>query len=258
MFENFKELYKFRALLVALVSRHLNSRYRGSLLGLFWTLLNPLCLMVVYTLVFHYYLKGSSIPHYEIFLFCGLLPWIWLTSSLAEGTSSIVASGHLITKSMFPAHLLPAVAVATNFCNFLFSIPLLFIFMLIQGVGFHLSLLSLPLVFLLQLLFLNGFTVYLSGLNVLYRDVQHIVGNAITLLFFLNPIVYSSTVIPEKYQWTLYVNPFSLFTITYQQIILEGVISFEKIGLLFCYTGITLIIGHTLFNRFRETLAEHL
>jgi ABC-type polysaccharide/polyol phosphate export permease len=228
------------------------------MLGLFWTLLNPLCLMVVYTLVFHYYLRGNSIPHYEIFLFCGLLPWIWLTSALAEGTSSIVASGHLITKSMFPAHLLPAVAITTNFCNFLFSIPLLFIFMFFQGVTFHWSLLALPLVFILQLFFLNGLTVLLSSVNVLYRDIQHIVGNVITLLFFLNPIVYSSSVIPEKYQWTLYANPFSLFTITYQQIILEGVVSTSKLGLLLIYVLIALIIGHNVFNRLRERLAEYL
>jgi ABC-type polysaccharide/polyol phosphate export permease len=258
MVENLKELYKFRALLMALVTRHLHSRYRGSMLGLFWTLLNPLCLMVVYTLVFHYYLRGNSIPHYEIFLFCGLLPWIWFTSSLDEGTSSIVSSGHLITKSMFPAHVLPAVSVTTNFCNFLFSIPLLFLFMFFQGMAFHWSLLALPIVFFLQLFFLNGLTVLLSSVNVMYRDVQHIVGNIITLLFFLNPIVYAPSVIPERFQWTLYANPCSLFTITYQQIILDGVIAPEKLGLLFVYVFGVLVIGHNVFNRLRERLAEYL
>ena len=258
MFENIKELFKYRALLQALVTRHLHARYRGSLLGLFWTLLNPLCLMVVYTLVFHYYMKGGSIEHYEIFLFCGLLPWIWLTASWAEGTSSIVASGHLITKSMFPAHLLPTVAVLTNFINFLFSVPLMFFFMVLQHVPFHLSLFALPILFLLQLVFLNGLTVACSAINVLYRDVQHIIGNSITLLFFLNPIVYSSTIIPEKYQWTLYVNPFSLFTITYQEIILSGTIAPIKFGLLAVYALIMALIGHIIFNRYRERFAENL
>ena len=258
MLSNLQELYKFRALVFALVTRHLHSRYRGSLLGLLWSLLNPLCLMVVYTLVFHYYMKGNTIEHYEIFLFCGLLPWLWLTSALAEGTGAIVASGHLITKSMFPAHVLPTVSVLTNFVNLVLSVPLLFFFMFLQGVPFHLTLLLLPVVFLLQLLFLNGVTVALSALNVRYRDIQHVVGNAITLLFFLNPIVYSSTVIPPKYQWTLFANPFSLFTITYQELILQGHADPIKFLLLFCYAGITGIVGHAIFNRFRESFAENL
>jgi len=128
MFHNIKELYRYRSLVWALVVRHLATRYRGSVLGFMWSFLNPLCLMLIYSLVFKYYIRFSGVENYTIFLFCGLLPWLWFSSSLSESTSSIVSSGHLITKSMFPAHILPTVSVITNLINFILSLPLLFIF----------------------------------------------------------------------------------------------------------------------------------
>lgn len=258
MFRNLFELYKYRQLLAALVERHLSSRYRGSVLGFFWSMLNPLCLMLVYTIVFHYYMRNQSIPHYEIFVFCGLLPWLWATSSLAEGTSSIVASGHLVTKSLFPAHLLPTVTVLTNLVNFILSLPLLFLFLWIGGLSFYTTLFLLPVLIFIHAVFLVGFAVALSGLNVYYRDIQHLVGNAITVLFFLNPIVYSSTLIPQKYQWTLVLNPFSLFTISYQDIILRGEVNTTHILLLTLESVVVLTLGYWIFNRNREQFAEAL
>jgi lipopolysaccharide transport system permease protein len=258
MISNLFELFKFRQLVLALVERHLSARYRGSVLGFMWSLLNPLCLMIVYTVVFHHFMRNSAIANYEIFLFCGLLPWLWVTSSLAEGASSIVSSGHLITKSLFPAHILPVVSVLTNMIHFLLSLPIMVVFMLIQGVPFFLSLAILPVVIFLQLLFLTGIVIGLGSLNVLYRDVQHIVGNAITLLFFLNPIVYSASIVPERFKWALMLNPFSLWTITYQSIILEGIIPWSNIGLLTVFSLISVIVGNLVFNNYRELFAESL
>ena len=125
MFHNLTELYRYRALVWALVGRHLATRYRGSVLGFVWSFLNPLCLMAVYTVVFKYYMRSNVVEHYSLFLFCGLLPWQWVASSAVEGTNSLVSSGHLITKSMFPAHILPVVSVVTNLVHFLLALPLL-------------------------------------------------------------------------------------------------------------------------------------
>lgn len=130
--------------------------------------------------------------------------------------------------------------------------------MVIQGVPFFLSLLILPVVIFLQLLFLTGIVVGLGSLNVLYRDIQHIVGNAITLLFFLNPIVYSASIVPERFQWALMLNPFSLWTITYQSIILEGIVPWINIGLLATFSLISVIVGNLVFNNYRELFAESL
>ena len=258
MLENIKALYRFRALISALVGRHLSMRYRGSVLGFLWTFLNPLCLMLVYTLVFSYYMRFNQ-PNYTIFLFVGLLPWIWLSSGLLEGTSSIVGGGHLITKSMFPANVLPLVSVLVNFVNFLLSLPLLFIFMWFAGLPFHWTLLLLPLLCVFQMLFIYGATLILASLNVYFRDVQHLLGNILTFVFFLCPIIYSAETVPARLRFTLDLNPLALFTTFYHDLILEGVI--PPLGLvvyLMSFVLMVLIVGNMVYERYRESFAEAL
>ena len=257
MLQTFRELYKYRALVWALTVRHLSMRYRGSVLGFLWSFLNPLCLMLVYTLVFQYYVRMADVQHYTIFLFCGLLPWLWVSSGIIEGTSSIVSSGHLITKSMFPAHILPTVACLTTMINFLLSLPLLFIFMLVVGMPFHLSLVALPLLILAQLLMLLGLSFALSALNVQFRDIQHLIANLLTLLFFLCPIIYPASSVPERFRFTLTLNPLALLTTMYHQLVIDGVWpSMVSVTILGCAALISLIIGNLIYNHYRESFAE--
>jgi len=126
---NFSVFYKYRELIVSLVSKELKSRYRGSVLGMLWTFLNPLLLLLVYAVVFSVYMR-IEMENYSVFMFSGLLPWVWFSSSLIEGSNSIAASGNLITKSMFPAEILPVIKVLSNLFNYIFSLPLLLAFML--------------------------------------------------------------------------------------------------------------------------------
>ncbi len=255
--QDMRQLYKYRALIGALVVRHLSMRYRGSLLGFFWSFLSPLCLMGVYTLVFTYYMRSFAVENYAIFLFTGLLPWIWSASALQEGTNAIVASGHLITKSMFPPQILPAVTVLTTLVNFLLSIPLLFIFMAAAGMTFHASLAALPLIIIGQFLFLLGMVLALSALNVFFRDVQHIVANVLTLIFFLCQIVYPSQAVPEKFRFTVELNPLAAITVLYHQALIEGVWpSGQQLAIFSIAVAVALLGGTFIFNRYREGFAE--
>ena len=257
MFLNLKELWKYRALIRALVVRHLAMRYRGSSLGFLWSFLNPLCLMLVYTLVFRYYIRFDQVSNYTIFLFCGLLPWIWFTSALSEGASAIVGSGHLITKSMFPAHILPVVSTITSMVNFLLSLPLLLIFMLVLQQPFHWSLALLPLLVALQFVFQLGLALGLAALNVLYRDVQHVLGNLLTFLFFLCPIIYPATVVPARFKFTLDLNPMAQLVQFYHALIMEGTLP-PLIPVLFfaVFCGLSLLVGNMIYNHYRECFAE--
>ena len=255
--EHFQELLKYRALIWALVQRHLAARYRGSFLGMLWSFLNPLCLMAVYTLVFQYYIRFTEVENYTIFLFCGLLPWIWVSSALVEGSISISTSGSLITKSMFPAHLLPVVFVLNTGVHFLLSLPLLFLFMLIGGEAIQWTVLFVPLLILLQFFFLHGLVLCLAALNVYFRDVQHLVGNVLTLLFFLCPILYPTTIVPEAFKFSLIINPFAVFTVCYQKLILDGLMpsALEWI-MLFGWSSLSVYIGVATFYAYRESFAE--
>lgn len=255
--EQFKELYKYRALVWALVTRHLAIRYRGSLLGFLWSFLNPLLLMLTYSLVFKYYIRFHQVDHYAIFLFCGLLPWLCVVTSLEEGTRSLVSSGHSITKSMFPAQILPAVSVLTALIHYLLALPLLFLFMLIAKMHIGVTVLLLPFIILIQTCCLYGITLALSALNVKYRDVQHIVSNVLTFLFFLCPVLYPIDSVPERFRFTMELNPFAVFTIVYHKLLIDGVFpEFILILYVFICMLLFLIVGSLVFDRFREKFAE--
>jgi lipopolysaccharide transport system permease protein len=257
MIENIKEIWKFRALVWALVCKHLSTRYRGSALGFLWSFLNPLFLLGVYALVFKYYIRFDDVQNYTVFMFAGLLPWIWFSGGLLEATSSISGGGSLITKAMFPPQILPVVAVITNLFNFLFALPLLFVFMLILDVNMTANLLLLPVVILVELVFLTGLSLAASALNVYYRDVQHILGNVMTLWFFLCPIIYPAKNVPEKFQFTLLLNPVAIMTQMYHAVIIEGVIPEPKYWLISLTVSVfTFYLGNLIFNRYREGFAE--
>ncbi len=254
---HFQQIWRFRALLSALVVRHLTARYRGSVLGFLWSLLNPLGLMAVYTLVFRFYIRFDGLENYSIFVFAGLLPWIWFTGATSEGTSSIVSSGHLITKSMFPAQILPAVSVISTLINFLLSLPILFIFMLIAGMGFHLSLLLIPVLVALSGLTIYGLVLVLSSINVRYRDVQHILGNILTFLFFLCPIVYPVSSVPERFRFTLDLNPVAVTISAFHSVIMDGAFpSLTTLFYLVIVAAISVCVGVFTFSRLREGFAE--
>ncbi len=254
-----KEAWRFRALIEALVRRHVATRYRGSAFGFFWSFLNPLCLMMVYTLVFHHYMRFDGGAHYHLMVFAGLLPWIWTSSALSEGTASIVGSGHLITKSLFPAHILPLVAVISTMINFVLALPMLAVFMLLAGVPVPGTWACLPLLVLLQALILNGLVLGLSAVNVFFRDVQHLVGNVLTFLFFLCPIVYPESAVPAKYRFLVDANPFAALTVCYQKVLVQGELpQAQAIGVLLAASILSMLLGAFVHDSCRERFAEAL
>jgi lipopolysaccharide transport system permease protein len=259
MLESVKQVWQFRALVGALVRRHIATRYRGSVFGFLWSLLNPLCLMAVYTLVFSYYMRFNGGPHYHLMVFAGLLPWIWTSSSLLEGTASLVNSGHLITKSMFPPQVLPVVSVAAAMSHFLLALPVLALFSLAAGVPISWTWLLVPFIVALHALFLTGIVLGLSALNVFFRDVQHLVGNFLTLLFFMCPVVYPVSAVPEKFRFLITYNPFAALTQFYQELLIEGVVpSAEAVLYVAVMCMVAGVIGVTVHRHYQERFAEAL
>jgi lipopolysaccharide transport system permease protein len=252
-----REIWLFRSLTAALVRRHISTRYRGSAFGFLWSLMNPLCLMAVYTLVFQYYMRFQGGPYYHLTLFAGLLPWICTTTALSEGTSSLVNSGHLITKSLFPPQVLPVVSVASAIAHFVLALPILALFILGSGAPFHWTWILAPLVVLLHGLFLVGIVLSLSALNVFYRDVQHLVGNLLTFLFFLCPVVYPASTVPEKFRILLALNPFATFTQWYQGILIEGIVpTWSSVAIVTALTLLAVAVGSRVHSVYHERFAE--
>lgn len=195
----FGTLYRYRMLIYNLVLRDLKSRYRNSVLGFVWSLLNPLAMMVVFTIVFSVLMPNNQIENYPIFLLCGLLPWNFFTASIMSGTNSIVANGNLVKKVFFPREVLPLATVLANLVNFLLALLVLFVVLLVFRMPWSPWLFLLPVVILIQTAFALGIVFLLSAMQVYYRDTLIVLDVVLLAWFFLTPVFYSTSILPATY-----------------------------------------------------------
>jgi ABC-type polysaccharide/polyol phosphate export permease len=255
-----RALVRHRALVRSLVSRELKARYRGSVLGFLWSFVNPLLLLLTYTLVFTVILpnRQPDIQPFFLFLFCGILPWTWFQASIAEASGVIIAGGNLIKKVLFPAEVLPAVTVLANLAHFLLGLPILVVFLALQGKLAWTALL-LPLPMLVQLVLTLGLALFLSALTVHFRDIQSILTHVLHLWFFATPVIYSYAAIPEGslLRQALRLNPMTHVIVTYQQMLFHGNVDhWRGLFLAFLVGVLALAAGAFLFDRLRDTLPE--
>ena len=191
------ELLRYRELVRNLVIRDLKARYKNSVLGFLWSLLNPLLMMLVFTVVFTVMLP-SNIPNYPVFVLCALLPWNWFAGSLNGGINSVVGNANLVKKVYFPREALPLSVVLAQGVDFLLALPALFAMMLVFRIPFTAWLLLLPVVMLVQLVFSLGIALFVAALNVFFRDTGVIMEVLLQAWFFLTPVVYDIMVLPES------------------------------------------------------------
>jgi lipopolysaccharide transport system permease protein len=264
MFHNLARLTRYRGLIQSLVARELKARYRGSVLGFFWSFINPLLLLLIYSFVFKYFLPrgGESLPHYEVFMFCGILPWTWFSSSLLESSGVLISGGNLIKKVLFPAEVLPIVTVLANMVHFFLGLPILLGFILYSGIPLHLNELAwFPVVVLVQLILTLGCALILSALTVHFRDLRDILSNLVTFWFFATPIIYSYQDILELNPGVmryLNLNPFTHLAITYQEILyFNGPVGHAFwLLVLGAISIVFFLFGYFVFDRLRDTFAE--
>ena len=257
--EHFRELWRYRTLIGSLVRRDVAMRYRGSVLGYLWTLLNPLMLLAVYQLVFSQIMRAVSVPHYAVFLFVGLLPWLWLSSSLTNGALSIANGGSLITRVCMPPQVLPTVVVFSNFANFLFALPVAVGGAVFAGLMPNAAMLALPLAVLPAMVFLYGLSLLVATLAVPFRDVQFLVANLVMVWFFLTPIVYPLDAIPGPWRPLVAANPATVLVHPFQSIIYERRFPDPtELGIGALWAVAAMILGVVVFERLRGRLAEEI
>ena len=264
MLSNLRQLYRFRGLIQILVARELKARYRGSVLGFFWSFINPLLLLLVYSFVFTVIiprgeLMGDDLDPYAVFLFCGLLPWTWFSSSLAEGANALIVGGNLIKKVMFPAEILPVVAVVSNMIHFLFGLPILFGFLWFYAIPLRLTeLVWFPVVMAVQFILTLGLVMVLAALTVHFRDIKDLLANLLTLWFFATPIIYPMSALSGRLRFMMDFNPFAHVAISYQEILFyDGPFGHWKWLLALAVGGTGLfVLGYWLFDRLRDSFAD--
>jgi lipopolysaccharide transport system permease protein len=257
-------LYRHRQLIAALTVRDLKARYRGSILGFFWSLANPLLLLSVYTLVFtKFFRPHAALQPYPLFLFSGILAWTFFASATLESTGSISSNAGLIKKVMFPAEALPLVVVLSHLVHFILAIPILLAAMLaFAALGkftITTTILFAPLLMLVQTLFVAGVALAVSSAAVLFRDLRDIIANLLQLGFFMTPILYliDDAIGSRLLRAILHLNPMTPFVISYQKIFFFGTLpSLFDAVLMVVYAAGSLLLGFFVFNRLRDTLAE--
>jgi lipopolysaccharide transport system permease protein len=261
MLRNLARVGRYRGLIQSLVARELKARYRGSVLGFFWSFFNPLLLLLVYTFVFNKVLQARS-PHadpYALFLFCGLLPWTWFATSLTESSGVLISGGNLIKKVLFPAEVLPIVSVLANMVHFLLGLPILAAFLVYYQKPLQVAeLVWFPAVLLVQLVLTLGLALILSALTVHFRDIRDILSNLLTVWFFVTPIIYPWQEAPDSIKRFLNLNPFMHLAVSYQEILffdgpfghLKWMLMLGAISILF------FLLGYFIFDRLRDTFAE--
>jgi lipopolysaccharide transport system permease protein len=260
------QLFRFRGLLATLTGRELKARYRGSVLGFLWSLANPLLLLAVYTFVFSVVFRPrvAGADPYALFVVSGLFPWIWLATSTLEGSMSLIANGGLIRKAVFPAELLPMVTVLSNLVHLLLALPVILAALVLSwlltahAVG-GISVLLLPVVILLHLPLVAGLALGASALTVHFKDLRDLLANLFTLFFFLTPVLYRIESIEHirPVWWLVRLNPFTPFTLAYQQVLFYGNVPSPQLWAQMALVSLTSwLLGTWLFERLRETLVE--
>jgi lipopolysaccharide transport system permease protein len=262
MWRNLAQLARYRGLIQSLVARELKARYRGSVLGFFWSFINPLLLLTVYTFVFTT-IQPNNAPEtnpFSLFAFSGLLPWTWFQTSLLEAASSLIVGGNLIKKVLFPAEVLPIVSVLANMVHFFLGLLILVGFM----VGLHhypdpMDLLWFPVVILIQLVFTLGLSLLLAALTVHFRDIRDLLSNVLTFWFFATPIIYPYTM-PSvaSFKTFFQLNPFFHLAVSYQEILFfHGPFGHARSLLMLGAASLLLfVVGYWIFDRLRDSFAE--
>lgn len=253
-----KDLYNYRELLKTNITKDVGGKYKHSFLGVLWSFINPLLQIAVYALVFQVILK-SNIENYAVYLCCGLIPWQYFSSVVLRGAAVVIDNGNIIKKVYFPRQILPISVVSSEGINFLISTIIIIIFVLIGGRPITWNLLWYFLIVAIQYIVSLGVAFIVSSVTVYFRDLLHILGIMIQLLFYATPIVYSVKQVPQSFAWVMKINPMSYLIEAYRNIFYYGQMpDFKGLGIALLI-GISLcIIGYFLFNKLQKNFAEEL
>ncbi len=252
MNELIRDTYRYRELIWALALKELKVRYKRSVLGFMWALLNPALLMIVMTLVFSTIMR-FKIPHYAVFLLSVLLPWTFVSQTLSYGTECVVSNGELIKKVKIAKLVFPMAAVVSNMINLLLSLIPLALLVPIVHHPFYWTWLYLPVPLLALTIFTLGATFFFAAANVYYRDVSHILQVVLSAWFYFTPIIYPLDFIPAKFQWIFKLNPLIYVINGFRLSVYYGLLpKAPSIIASFACAFISLFLGYWVFRKYQN------
>ncbi len=252
-----RDLWQYRELFYFLTWRDIKVRYKQTLIGFLWAIIQPFLKMVVFSIIFGSLAKMDSegFP-YPIFLYAGLLPWEFFASSVSRTGQSVITSTSLITKVYFPRLIIPIASIGVCLVDFAISFLILIVLMLYYSVVPTLSMfIVLPLV-LMTIFTAIGVGVFISALNVAYRDFRYVVPFFVQIWMFLTPVVYATRMIPEKWRWLILLNPMAGIVDAYRSAILGKAFEWGNLGISMAMAVVIFLGGIMYFRKTEKYFAD--
>lgn len=256
------ELWQQRRLLGLMVRRDCIGRYKGSLLGLLWPLINPLGHLLLYTFLFSIVLKvkfgaSGSTSNFALYLMAGLLPWGAFAEALARSSTVILEHPNLVKRVVFPLQILPLVTVLSALVTEAIAFLILLAGVLLYNHGLPPSLFFLPLIIASQILLTAGISWFVASLSVYIRDIRHLMALGLSAWMYGTPIVYPATALPEKIQFILWLNPMAGIVMDYRRVVLEGLApDWQHYGVYTAVALVVCIIGFSFFEATKKSFAD--
>lgn len=258
----FLNLWNLRGLIKLMVEREFLSRYKGSMLGALWPVLNPLGHMALYTFLFSVVLQvkfgaSLSMSNFALYLMCGFLPWTAMAEAISTSTTKILEMPNLVTRVVFPLEILPLVSTISSFVSGAIAVSLLCLFSALYQQTFHWTMFLIPLVAAPHFLFTAGLSWFLAALGVFVRDCRHIVALGLSAWMYATPIVYPADKLPENLHWLLWCNPVAGMIGDYRNLILEGILpNWTTYGVYSIISLAVCLIGFHFFFKTQKSFAD--
>lgn len=247
---------QIRDLIYILAIKEVKIRYKNNALGYLWSLANPLAYAIIFYFAFGIIFR-FKMENYALFLICGLFPWQWLNNSSVTSANVFLGNSSLIKKAIFPRYIVPIASCLQEGFHFLMTIPVLFIFMTVFEVDINLILLwGVPLLLIVQFMMVVGLSLIIGTLNVFFRDINYIVQVSFQMLFYLTPILYPLSKIPEEYVGYMLLNPFMPIISCWQNLFFDGYLDLDYVLLALLYSTVLLVSGIIIYRRLSWKFAE--
>lgn len=254
---NLPELWHYRELLYFLTLRDIKVRYKQTLMGLAWVIIQPLATMLIFTLVFNRFVRLDAGPlPYPLFALSGLLLWLFFSSSVSNSTNSLISNANLITKVYFPRMFITAAAVGAGLVDLAVAFLLLIALVFYYGVALTPSLLLLPLFIFLMTLLALGVSLFSAAVTVKYRDLRHALPFIIQLWMFASPVIYPAAVVPPKWRWLLTINPVAGIIEGFRAALTGQPFNWFQLSISSVITVVVLLFSVYVFRRFEDTFAD--
>lgn len=258
MLSYIKDIINYKDLLKNLTQNELKLKYKNSVLGLVWSYIYPIMMIVIYTFAFKIILR-MTIENFALFVFIGLIPWNFVQSSISQSTNSIINNQSLVKKIYFPRAIIPISIVNSNFLTLLISHLILFGAMYFFSVPIRPSIVLLPILWLILYFVVTGISLLLSSITVKYRDISHIVDVIFMAWFYLTPVIYSLSMVPDPFNTIIQLNPITNLIELFRTVLLEGQFpEMQKIFKTLSYSILLFLIGIFVFYKREKYFGEEL